>query len=109
MSNINISTSLDGFVSNNSVFHSSHIAGNVLKMIFKCDGCPEEIDDYEVKSKSFNSGKGTLMLDYFIPAQLAYTTKPGLKLLQNKGCTADVPLQCKFQGKIYLPPPEHII
>lgn len=107
MSSINISTSLDGIVSSNSVFHSSHIAGNTLKMIFKCAGCPEEIDDYEAKSGK--NSKGLLMLDYFIPAQFCYTKIPGLKLLQKKGCTGAVPLQCKFQGKIHLPPPERIL
>lgn len=108
MSSINISTSLDGLVSKNSVFHSSHIAGNVLKMIFKCDGCPEEIDDYEAKTKSCSSSKGSLMLDYLIPTQLCDATIRELKVFQNKGCTGDVPLQCKFRGRIHLPPPERI-
>jgi len=108
MSSINISTSLDGLVSQNSVFHSSHIAGNMLKMIFKCDGFPEEIDDYEAKTKSSAKGNGLLMHDYLVPSQLCDAVPPALRLFQNKGCTGDVPLQCKFRGKIHLPPPERI-
>ena len=108
MSSINISTSLDGLVSKNSAFHSSRIAGNVLKMIFKCDGCPEETDDHEGNAKSCNKAKASLMLDYLIPGQPCHAAMPGHKLLQNKGCTGDVPLQCKFRGKIHLPPPERI-
>jgi len=108
MSSINISTSIDGLVSQNSIFHSSHIAGNMLKMIFKCDGCPEEINDYEAKTKSSAKSNGLLMHDYLIPSQLCDAVTPALRLFQKKGCNGNVALQCNFSGKIHLPPPEHI-
>lgn len=109
MSSINISTGLDGLLSNNTELHSSSIMGHLLKKIFKCNGCPEEIDDYEAKTKSNNGCKGSFVLDYLVPNQICDAAPYDQKHFQKKGCTCDVALQCKFHGKIHLPPPERLV
>lgn len=109
MSSINISTGLDGLLSQNTEFHSSSIMGHLLKKVFKCNGCPEEIDDYETKTKSNGSCKSSLTMDYLIPNQACDASSRDLKHFQKKGCTGDVPLDCKFRNKIHLPPPERVL
>ncbi len=106
MSSINISSTLNRLISANPVFHASQISGNLLKIFFNGDGCPEEIEDSEANAKSGNKSKGAPLLDCLIPNPLCDGKMFGLTIFQMKGCTGDVPLQCKFQDKIHLPPPE---
>src|SRR6218665_2936094 len=60
------------------------ITCNFLKKIFKCDGIPEELDDYKTKdTKTAKLGKGIPAMEYLISAE---SLMPNLYfLIEQKG------------------------
>lgn len=83
---------------------------NLLKKIFKCDGIPEELDDYETKdTKTTKLAKGIPLLEYLVPIDASV---PGLYFkIGSKGKNyIDNPIfSFGFHGKIHLRPPRVII
>lgn len=83
---------------------------NLLKKIFKCDGIPEELDDYETKdTKTTKLAKGIPLLEYLVPLDASV---PGLYFkIGSKGKNyIDNPIfSFGFHGKIHLRPPRVII
>lgn len=111
MSSINISNSFFRLINDNAKEHSvKGITCNFLKKIFKCDGIPEERDDYETKeTKTAKLAKGMFLLDYLVPLD---TSVPGLYLQINSGGKNYVDnstFLLGFHGKIDSPPPRIII
>lgn len=107
LSSINISSSFGRIINNNTELSSvKGMACNFLKKIFKCDGIPEELDDYETKdSKTTKLAKGILLLEYLIPLDASV---PGLYFkIGSKGKNyIDNPIfSFGFHGKIHLRPP----
>ncbi len=98
-------------ISNNTETHSvKGITCNFLKKIFKCDGIPEELDDYETKeTKTTKLAKGIPLLDYLIPHDASLqglyfkTGTKGKNYIENPGFSFG------FHGKIHLPPPRLIV
>lgn len=108
ISSLNISNSLVLVVNNNTEMHSiKGMTCNFLKKIFKCDGIPEELDDFEAKeTKSTKLAKGMPLLEYLIPLEAAM---PGLYFrTASKGKNhINNPIFCfGFHGKIHLQPPQ---
>ena len=69
LSSINVSGTFSRIIKENAETHSvKGIACNLLKKIFKCDGIPEELDDYETKdTKTTKLAKGIVVLEYLVP------------------------------------------
>ncbi|KQB39445.1 hypothetical protein RC62_1126 [Flavobacterium aquidurense] len=111
LSSINISGNISQIINDNSETHSvKGITCNLLKKIFKCDGIPEELDDYETKdTKTAKLAKGTFLLDYLIPLDTSIT--PLYFIIDSKGENhIDNPIfSFGFYGKIHLRPPRAIL
>ncbi|MCP2029665.1 hypothetical protein L1276_004859 [Flavobacterium sp. HSC-32F16] len=111
MSSINLSGTFGRIVNNNSEVHSvKGLTCNFLKKIFKCDGIPEELDDYETKdTKTTKLAKGILLLEYLVPS---HTTMAGCSFQlkeQGKNYIDNSVFSFGFHGKIDIPPPRVII
>lgn len=111
MSSINLSNNFSQIINDNAGVNSvKGITCNFLKKIFKCDGIPEELDDYKTKdAKTTKLAKGIILLDYLVPhnASLAgLYFKNGSK---RKNYIDNPLFLFAFHGKIYLPPPEMIV
>jgi len=111
MSSINISGTFGRIINDNTETHSvKGMTCNFLKKIFKCDGIPEELDDYETKdTKTTKLAKGILLLEYLVPA---YTSLAGFSFQlkgQRKNYIDNAVFSFGFHGKIDLPPPRVII
>lgn len=111
MSSINISNTFGRIINDNSETHSvKGITCNFLKKIFKCDGIPEELDDYETKdTKTAKFAKGILLLEYLLPLDASL---PGLyfKMGAKEKNYKNKPIfSFGFHGKIHVPPPLGII
>lgn len=111
MSSINISSSFGRIINENSETHSvKGITCNFLKKIFKCDGIPEELDDYGAKdSKTTKLAKGMPLMEYLVPLDASVPAlyfKSGAK---GKNYIDNTIFSFSFHGKIHLPPPRVII
>lgn len=111
MSSINISSSFGRIINENSETHSvKGITCNFLKKIFKCDGIPEELDDYGAKdSKTTKLAKGMPLMEYLVPLDASVPAlyfKSGVK---GKNYIDNTIFSFGFHGKIHLPPPRVII
>jgi hypothetical protein len=98
-------------INENTGSHSvERIACNFLKKIFKCDGIPEELDDYKTKeTKAPKLAKGIPSLDYLVPLDTALPNLYVQKESQGKNYIDNPIFSFGFHGKIHLPPPENII
>ncbi|RED26823.1 hypothetical protein BD847_0748 [Flavobacterium cutihirudinis] len=111
MSSINMSGTFSRLINNYSVENTfKGMTCNLLKKIFKCDGIPEELDDYETKdTKTTKLAKGIPLLEYLVPIDASV---PGLYFkMGSKGKNyIDNPIfSFGFHGKIHLRPPRVII
>lgn len=111
MSSMNIALTFDRMINENTGVHSvERIACNFLKKIFKCDGIPEELDDYKTKeTKAPKLAKGTPSLDYLVPLDTALPNLYFQKESQGKNYIDNPIFSFGFHGKIHLPPPEYRI
>lgn len=111
MSSINIPNSFGGLIDKNAERHC--IIGKtcqVLKKIFKCDGMPEELDDYETcKTKTDKSSKGLQLLEYLVPINTSLPHINSYAIKNSKGYGHDLAIPVNSYSKIHLPPPESII
>ncbi|KAF2516726.1 hypothetical protein [Flavobacterium foetidum] len=111
ISSLNIANSVGRIVADNSETQTAKgMACNFLKKIFKCDGIPEELDDYKTKdSKTAKLAKGIPPMEYLLSSD---TSMPNLYFLaEAKGKNyIDNPIfSFGFHGKIHLPPPQSLI
>ena len=111
MSSINLSTNFSQIINDNAEVNSvKGMTCNFLKKIFKCDGIPEEVDDYKTKeAKTTKLAKGIVLLEYLIPldaslAGLYFQNRP-----KRKNYIDNPLFLFAFHGKIYLPPPQRIV
>ncbi|KQO21628.1 hypothetical protein ASF10_12825 [Flavobacterium sp. Leaf82] len=111
MSSINISSSVSRIINDNSETHSvKGITCNLLKKIFKCDGIPEELDDYQTKdTKTAKLAKGSFLLDYLIPHHASITPLYFLISSKGKNHIGNPVFSFGFYGKIHLRPPRTIL
>jgi hypothetical protein len=110
MSSINISNTVGRILNKSTEVHSvKGMTCDFLKKIFKCDGIPEELDDYKTKdSKTAKLAKGTPLLDYLVPD----TSLPGLYFelkTKEKNDISNPVFSFGFHGKIHLRPPQFLI
>lgn len=107
LSSINITNNFKSLISDNADVHKTENPIRlILKKIFKCDGCTEELDDYETKAcnKSFTA------TDYLVPGQTwLMANNHNLKKLKSRLHVANSAITCSFYCKIHLPPPEFIV
>lgn len=111
LSSINVSGTFGRIINNNTEIDSvKGITCNFLKKIFKCDGIPEELDDYETKdTKTAKLAKGIPLLEYLVPA---HTLLAGYSFQFNskgKNYIQNSVFSFGFHGKIDIPPPRVII
>jgi len=111
MSSLNISNNCSRILNENSGLHSiKGITCDLLKKIFKCDGIPEELDDYETKdSKTAKLAKGILLLDYLVPAAASLTDLYFPIGTDGKDHIDNPVFSFGFHGKIHLRPPQTMI
>ncbi|WP_242661187.1 hypothetical protein [Flavobacterium johnsoniae] len=111
MSSVNISSSFGRLINNNTETHSvKGMTCSFLKKIFKCDGIPEELDDYETKeTKTTKLAKGVPLLEYLVPAYTSLAGFPFPLKAQGKNYIDNSVFSFGFHGKIDLPPPRVII
>ncbi|MFB9079256.1 hypothetical protein ACFFLS_01920 [Flavobacterium procerum] len=111
ISSLNIANSVGRIVADNSEKHTAKgMACNFLKKIFKCDGIPEELDDYKTKdSKTAKLSKGIPSMEYLLSSD---TSMPNLYFLveaKGKNYINNPIFSFAFHGKIHLPPPQSLI
>ncbi|MCI9845607.1 hypothetical protein [Flavobacterium pectinovorum] len=110
ISSINVSNSFGRIIADNAETNTvKGITCNFLKKILKCDGIPEELDDYETKeSKTAKLAKGVPSLDYLIPLNTSLTVLYFKISAKRKNYVDNQIFSFVFHGKIHLPPPEFI-
>lgn len=105
ISSINISGTLGNYISDDAEIHSTEGGlGLILKKIFKCSGCPEELDDYDTKTGKTN--KGLLLQEYLIPYSEDIASGYALNDIKDKTYMANSIFLFAFYCDIHLPPPE---
>ena len=111
MSSINVSGTFGRIINNNNETHSvKGLTCNFLKKIFKCDGIPEELDDYETKdTKTTKLAKGILLLEYLVPSHATLAGYSFQLKEQGKNYIDNSVFSFGFHGKIDIPPPRVII
>ena len=108
LSSLNISGSFGHILDQNAGLNSvKGMTCQVIKKLFKCDGMPEEMDDYEsCKTKPLKSGKGNQLLEYIVPAD-AFLPGSNRNIEKNsESYKLNSVLPFDFYNKIHLPPPE---
>lgn len=108
MSSLNVSNSVILIVNSNTEGHSvKGITCNFLKKIFKCDGIPEELDDYKAKeSKTAKVTKGIPLLEYLVPLNTSITELCFQTESRGKNYIDNPIFSFGFHGKIHLRPPQ---
>ena len=82
------------------------ITCNFLKKIFKCDGIPEELDDYKTKeTKTAKIAKGIPLMEYLISSESLMPSFYFLIETKGKNYVDNTILSFGFHGKIDIPPP----
>lgn len=82
------------------------ITCNFLKKIFKCDGIPEELDDYKTKeTKTAKLAKGIPLMEYLISSESLMPSFYFLIETKGKNYVDNTILAFGFHGKIDIPPP----
>jgi len=111
MSSLNIASTFDQIINENTETHSvKRMTCNFLKKIFKCDGIPEELDDYKTKeTKAPKLSKGSPSLDYLVPLDTSLPRLYFQKESQGKNYIDNPMFSFGFHGKIHLPPPQNIV
>lgn len=111
ISSINVSNSFGRIIADNT--ETGTVKGmtcNFLKKIFKCDGIPEELDDYETKeTKATKIAKGVPLLDYLIPLNTSLSVLYFQISSNRKNYIDNQIFSFGFHGKIHLPPPRFIV
>lgn len=107
ISSLNISNSFGRIINDNAETYTvKGIACNFLKKVFKCDGIPEELDDYETKdTKTAKLAKGIPSMEYLISLE---SSMPNLYFLiepKGKNYINNTIFSFGFHGKIDIPPP----
>ncbi|MBB4801574.1 hypothetical protein HNP37_001635 [Flavobacterium nitrogenifigens] len=85
------------------------ITCNFLKKIFKCDGIPEELDDYKTKdTKTAKLAKGIPLMEYLISSESLLPSFYFLIESEGKKYIDNTIFSFGFHGKIDIPPPRAI-
>ncbi len=107
ISSLNISNSVSRIIIDNAEAYTvKGITCNFLKKIFKCDGIPEELDDYKTKeTKTAKLAKGIPLMEYLISSESAMPRLYFLKEQKGKNYINNTIFSLGFHGKIHLPPP----
>ncbi|KAF2506966.1 hypothetical protein EYY60_20870 [Flavobacterium zhairuonense] len=110
MNSINFSGTFARIVNNNTEQHSvKGMTCNFLKKIFKCDGIPEELDDYENKeTKTTKLAKGIPLLEYIMPLDSSMANLYFQVNAKGKNYINNPIFSFGFHGKIHLRPPQNI-
>jgi len=107
ISSLNISNSFGRIISDNAETYTvKGIACNFLKKVFKCDGIPEELDDYETKdTKTAKLVKGIPAMEYLISIESSMPNFYFHIETKGKNYINNPMFSFGFHGKIHLPPP----
>lgn len=107
ISSLNISNSFGRIINDNAETYTvKGIACNFLKKVFKCDGIPEELDDYEAKdTKTAKLAKGTPAMEYLISIESMMPYFYFQIETKGKNYINNPIFSLGFHGKIHLPPP----
>ncbi len=107
ISSLNISNSVSRILSNNTETYTvKGITCNFLKKIFKCDGIPEELDDYKTKdTKTAKLAKGIPLMEYLISSESSLLNLYVLLEPKGKKYIDNTIFSFGFHGKIDIPPP----
>lgn len=110
ISSINVSNTFNELITQNTDLESTEaIVCNILKKIFNCDGCPEELEEFETKTKSEKTGKGLFIIDYIVPGNAYLTEEHFNTVIKNKNFSTGSIFIISPYNKIHLPPPEFIL
>lgn len=107
ISSLNISNSMVRIINVNAETYTvKGITCNFLKKIFKCDGIPEELDDYKTKeTKTAKIAKGIPLMEYLISSESLMPSFYFLIETKGKNYVDNTILSFGFHGKIDIPPP----
>ncbi len=110
ISSLNISNSVSRILSDNAETYTvKGITCNFLKKIFKCDGIPEELDDYKTKdTKTAKLAKGIPLMEYLISSESLMPNFGFLIESEGKKYIDNTIFSFGFHGKIDIPPPRII-
>ncbi|WP_235830920.1 hypothetical protein [Flavobacterium ustbae] len=91
---------------NTETYTVKGITCNFLKKIFKCDGIPEELDDYKTKdTKTAKLAKGIPLMEYLISSESSLLNLYVLLEPKGKKYIDNTIFSFGFHGKIDIPPP----
>ncbi len=107
ISSLNISNSVGRIINANAETYTvKGITCNFLKKIFKCDGIPEELDDYKTKdTKTAKLAKGIPLMEYLISSESLMPNFYFLIESEGKKYIDNTIFSFGFHGKIDIPPP----
>ncbi len=107
ISSLNISNGVSRIINDNAETYTvKGITCNFLKKIFKCDGIPEELDDYKTKeTKTAKLAKGIPPMEYLISAEEFMPKMYFLIEQKGKKYIDNTIFSFGFHGKIDIPPP----
>lgn len=110
ISSLNISNGVSRIINDNAETYTvKGITCNFLKKIFKCDGIPEELDDYKTKeTKTAKLAKGIPPMEYLISAEEFMPKMYFLIEQKGKKYIDNIIFSFGFHGKIDIPPPRLI-
>jgi len=110
ISSLNIANGVSRIITDNAETYTvKGITCNFLKKIFKCDGIPEELDDYKTKeTKTAKLAKGTPLMEYLISSESLMPNIYFLIETEGKKYIDNTIFSFGFHGKIDIPPPRVI-
>ncbi|KGO94928.1 hypothetical protein [Flavobacterium subsaxonicum] len=109
ISSLNASNTVTELLTQNTHITSAKgIISNILKKIFKCDGCTEEYEELDAKNKAEKANKAAVILDYLLPDNACIAANYLQATIKDKAFIANPVFIFGFYSKIYLPPPEFI-
>lgn len=90
-------------------YSATGMVTNILKKLFKCDGCPEELEELDAKLKLEKENKGLFFSDYFMP-EPGYVLNEFVRAsVKGKRIVSPFFIISDFHTKIHLPPPEFTV
>ncbi|URM36793.1 hypothetical protein [Flavobacterium anhuiense] len=110
ISSLNIANGVSRIITDNAETYTvKGITCNFLKKIFKCDGIPEELDDYKTKdTKTAKLAKGIPLMEYLVSSESLMPNFYFLVESEGKKYIDNTIFSFSFHGKIDIPPPRMI-
>lgn len=107
ISSLNIANGVSRIITDNAETYTvKGITCNFLKKIFKCDGIPEELDDYKTKdTKTAKLAKGIPLMEYLVSSESLMPNFYFLVESEGKKYFDNTIFSFGFHGKIDIPPP----